>query len=279
MDFALIDNALVEIADWGRARQIANGLEVKRLHQRLDDEMARRFCPIHREFGVAYHWSVDQCEYATDIVFRRQADLAAIYGNLTRTAIHTVKPDSIATFLGRKLSTEYEGEVGNRFNSRIEGTRIKHTIGPVSLKLYCPPCGKSWKPPTAAIWSSCPPSRIGATAATNSTSSHGPYKTEAGPTPDSTCSMPVMKPCSAPSHEASSTSAACRTKSCADSYPTKTAGRYPDCSSASVFTASPKRVGHSYKYYLTKFGGAVITTGLKLRELLIIPELALGSAA
>jgi hypothetical protein len=48
---------------------------------------------------------VDQCEYATDIVFSRQADLQSIYGNLVRTAIHTVKPDNVATFLGRKLST------------------------------------------------------------------------------------------------------------------------------------------------------------------------------
>jgi hypothetical protein len=76
------------------------------------------------------------CEYATDVVFKRQADLAVIYGNLTRTAIHTVKPDNIATFLGKKLNPQFEGEVGNRYNIRIEGTRIKHTMGPVSLKLY-----------------------------------------------------------------------------------------------------------------------------------------------
>ena len=62
--------------------------------------------------------------------------MAAIYGNLTQTAIHTVKPDNIATFLGRKLHAQFEGEAGNRFNIRIEGTRIKHTMGPVSLKLY-----------------------------------------------------------------------------------------------------------------------------------------------
>ena len=79
---------------------------------------------------------MEQCEYATDIVFRKQADLQAIYENLARTAIHTVKPDNIATFLGRKLSTQFEGEVGNRFNIRIEGTRIKHTMGPVATKLY-----------------------------------------------------------------------------------------------------------------------------------------------
>ena len=71
--------------------------------------MARTYCPIHRDFGTQYHWRVDQCEYATDVVFQRQADLAAIYGNLTRTAIHTVKPDNIATLLGRKLNAQFEG--------------------------------------------------------------------------------------------------------------------------------------------------------------------------
>jgi hypothetical protein len=39
-----------------------------------------------------------------------------------------------------------------------------------------------------------------------------------------------------------------------------------------------KKVGHTYKYYLTRFGKAVITTGLKLRELVIIPQLALRIA-
>ena len=50
--------------------------------------------------------------------------------------IHTVKPDNIATFLGRKLNGNYQDEMGNRFNTRIEGTRIKHTMGPVSIKMY-----------------------------------------------------------------------------------------------------------------------------------------------
>src|ERR1019366_8770777 len=133
--YRMLDNAFVEIDDWAQAQRIADGWQAKRIHGKLD-ELAKRFCPIFRDFGVAYHWSLDQCEYATDIVFRRQAELQAIYGNLTRTAIHTVKPDNIATFLGKKLVPQFQGEMGNRFNIRIEGTRIKHTMGPVSLKLY-----------------------------------------------------------------------------------------------------------------------------------------------
>ena len=135
IDYRLLDNAFVQMGDWERAQHIVNGWEAKRIHRKLD-EFAKTYCPIFRAFGVEYHWSVDQCEYATDIVFRKQADVAAIYDNLARTAIHAVKPDNIATFLGRKLNAQYEGEMGNRFNIRIEGTRIKHTMGPVSLKLY-----------------------------------------------------------------------------------------------------------------------------------------------
>ncbi len=135
IDYRMADNAFAHIADWQRAQRISDGWEAKRIHARLN-ELARLCCPIYRDFATGYHWSVDQCEYATDIVFRQQADLQAIYENLARTAVHTVKPDNIATFLGRKLSTRYEGEMGNRFNIRIEGTRIKHTMGPVSIKLY-----------------------------------------------------------------------------------------------------------------------------------------------
>ena len=129
------DNAFVEIGDWQQAQPIADDWRGKRIHRKLD-EFAQRFCPIFRQLGLHYHWSIDPCEYATDIVFRRQADLAAIYENLTRTAIHSVKPDHIATFLGKKLHGNYQDDMGNRFNIRIQGTRIKHTMGPVSIQLY-----------------------------------------------------------------------------------------------------------------------------------------------
>jgi hypothetical protein len=75
-------------------------------------------------------------EYATDIVFKKQADLHALYEPLIRTAIHSVKPEHIASFLGNKLTLKYQGEIGNNFNTRILGTRIKHQMGAVAIKLY-----------------------------------------------------------------------------------------------------------------------------------------------
>ncbi len=135
LDYRALDNAFSRIADFQQAQKLADEFGVQRLHRKLDS-FADRYCPVVKQCGLAYHWSLDQVEFATDIVFRQQSDLQAIYERLTRTAIHTVKPDNIATFLGRKLNGNYQDEMGNRFNTRLEGTRIKHTMGPVSIKMY-----------------------------------------------------------------------------------------------------------------------------------------------
>lgn len=133
--FQLLDNAFVEIDGWAQAQRTVDEWKPERLHRRLD-EFAQRYCPILKQVEATYHWSLDVVEYATDIVFRRQADLQAIYGHLIRTAIHTVKPDDIATFLGRKLHGKYQGEMGNRYNVRLEGTRVRHSMGKTTLKMY-----------------------------------------------------------------------------------------------------------------------------------------------
>jgi hypothetical protein len=133
--FARMDNALVACADCEAAQRHADAFPVERLHRILDGA-ALRFCPAMRHFPHQYHWSIMQAEYATDIIFRRQHDLKPLYEALVRTAIHAVKPDNVATFLGRKLHPNYEDELGNNFHTRIEGTRIKHHMGPASIKMY-----------------------------------------------------------------------------------------------------------------------------------------------
>jgi DNA-binding MarR family transcriptional regulator len=131
----MIDNAFVQIEDWSKAQQISDNLKVERLHDRLD-EFAGRFCPVHKEFNQRYHWSIMQCEYATDIVFKKQKELKPIYEELIACAIHTVKPENIVTFLGKKMHGKYKGELGNQYHVRIEGSRIKHNMGKASIKMY-----------------------------------------------------------------------------------------------------------------------------------------------
>jgi hypothetical protein len=133
--YTLIDNAFIDIADFAAAQKISDELSIKPLHDALD-RFAKQYCPVVASFEMTYHWSIMQIEYATDIIFKRLEDLQAIYGALTRTAIHAVKPDHVATFLGRKLTCAYQGELGNDFNTRIQGTRIRHHMGRASIKMY-----------------------------------------------------------------------------------------------------------------------------------------------
>lgn len=109
IEYTLVDNPFTSIANWERAQSLTDSLRIETLHRQLD-AFASRFCRIHRSFGMNYHWTVDECEYATDVVFRKQADLQPLYENLSRTAVYTVKPDDIATFLGRRLDFCYEAK-------------------------------------------------------------------------------------------------------------------------------------------------------------------------
>lgn len=133
--YTLSDNAFIDIDDFIRAQQLADDLRVQELHELLDS-FSEIFCPIHDIFKEHYHWSIMQAEYATDIVFKNQTTLQPLYDELIKTAIHTVKPDNIATFLGRKLVPQYQDEMGNRYDIRLHGSRIKHTMGNASIKMY-----------------------------------------------------------------------------------------------------------------------------------------------
>lgn len=130
-----LDNAFVHIEEFERAQELADTLRIEFLHRRLN-RFARTYCPVVRKFPSGYHWSLMQVEYATDILFHRQADLQPIYETIARTAVLAVKASDIATFLGRKLTGQYQDELGNDFQTRIQGTRIRHHMGRVAIKMY-----------------------------------------------------------------------------------------------------------------------------------------------
>jgi len=135
LGYTLLDNAFVHMENPEAAQKLADAIRPDRLHHRLD-QAVQTYCPIVRHFSSGYHWSVMQIEYATDIVFQRQQDLRPIYDELVRTAIHAVKPDQVATFLGRKRTEGFQDELGNDFHTRLQGARIKHFMGDAAIKMY-----------------------------------------------------------------------------------------------------------------------------------------------
>jgi hypothetical protein len=109
--------------------------------QRLLDALARTLNPVHRQifkpWPMSYYWSTYQSEWATDLLFRDAASLAAIYPALVRHAmLHFHSPD-VMRFLGRKgLHGGFQGELTSRFNRRPEGVRVKHWAAGNSIKMY-----------------------------------------------------------------------------------------------------------------------------------------------
>jgi hypothetical protein len=133
--FTKNDNLFIDIGDFSIAQELSDSFSPQELHAFLD-HCAQAYCPVFKELSAQYRWSIMQAEYATDIVFTSKETLHSLYDHISRTAAVAVKADNIATFLGRKLHANYQDEMGNHFNTRIEGTRIRHCMGPASIKAY-----------------------------------------------------------------------------------------------------------------------------------------------
>jgi hypothetical protein len=130
-----IENAFTYIEDYKRAQELSDKIRVEDIHEVLDIFM-EKYCPLPKEWNLKWHYTISQVEYAMDIIFKEQDELKPIYDNIVKTAMHTVTPENIATFLGKRLTVKFEGEMGSRYNERVLGTRIKHQMGELSVKIY-----------------------------------------------------------------------------------------------------------------------------------------------
>jgi hypothetical protein len=140
------DNAFTSIADFARAQAFLDQqLQVE--WPLMLDELRRRFHPTHAEvlvgaFPQNYYWSVDQSEWATDVVFRSPEALAALDPRLVHHGITTFSSRDVLRFLQQKVPAQggvhgkFAGEVVSDLKQRPEGVRIKHRSGANSLKLY-----------------------------------------------------------------------------------------------------------------------------------------------
>ena len=126
--YEMQDNAFISISDFEAAAQLSEDfIDLRKLHRKLDTIVAD-YCPALSVFQKGVHWSIMQIEYALDIVFKSAESFAPLYENLVRTAIHAVKPENVATFLGRKLDGRNTQEIGGDLKTQIQGTRIKHFV-------------------------------------------------------------------------------------------------------------------------------------------------------
>lgn len=133
------DNCFPRIDNLPRAQRIMDRFSVLDWPCHLE-AVARRLNPLHaeifRHYPVDYYWTVHQSEWASDVMFKDAASLAAIYPGLVRHAMTCLSSADIMRFLGRRVRDTFPGEIVSDFKDRPEGVRVKHRIDANSLKLY-----------------------------------------------------------------------------------------------------------------------------------------------
>lgn len=95
---------------------------------------------IGDKYEINYYWSIDQSEFATDILFANRGALGQLYPGLLRQGIETFASPDVMRFLGRRvdkgITPRFSGEVISDLRARHEGVRIKHRVNDNSVKMY-----------------------------------------------------------------------------------------------------------------------------------------------
>ena len=131
------DNCFTHIDDLPRAQRLFHN-QLRKNWPRLLDALRRSVHPTHRQITakcpIDYYWSVDESEWATDLMFRSREDLDALYPRLVRHGMRTFGSQDVLRFLGRKFPGS--SEVNSDLRRRTEGVRLKHRVNGNSIKMY-----------------------------------------------------------------------------------------------------------------------------------------------
>jgi len=113
--YTAYDNSLTSVSDIVKAQQLADKL-VQKKWDRFLNTFAQKLNPhlsqIQKVYqGRTYHWSLHQCEYASDVLFKERNKLEALYQPLVQYATYFKGGQDIYTFFGRNLHANSTKEV------------------------------------------------------------------------------------------------------------------------------------------------------------------------
>ena len=141
IEFTSFDNSVTWVEDFERAQHIADKFIEKKWYATFDNFAAKinSFLPRIKEIfnGHAYQWYVEQCEYATDIMFKEREQLALLMPKFIEYASLCQMGDDVFTFFGRTVHGLCKGEaVSDRKHFFGQGFRVKFKLDRNSIKLY-----------------------------------------------------------------------------------------------------------------------------------------------
>lgn len=139
IEYRRADNCFLALDDVDRAQAIMDRMVTlpwRRVLDRLVSTMNPVLDLIAKQARGNYRWSLHQCEFATDVMFKSPAALAELYPSLARFAITDLGSKDTMRYLGKPLVATYRGEVVANYKHRLEGICVRHAAGGNSIKMY-----------------------------------------------------------------------------------------------------------------------------------------------
>jgi hypothetical protein len=93
-------------------------------------------------YPMKYFWTCQDSEWATDLVFRKSEQLRRLVPQLLHLGVVSLSSPDVLRFMGKKVTRQGNAAGGLKLplstdlKIRGNGARIKHRLGPNSIKLY-----------------------------------------------------------------------------------------------------------------------------------------------
>jgi hypothetical protein len=141
------DNCFLALADPARAQALADSQHQAPWRELLEGLLAQAH-PLRQEIlkpfpNLVYYWSVTQSEYATDLLFAHQHDLARLYPSFVMHGLLSFRSPDVMRFLGHPIPRKsgsvhgrFRGQVRSDVLTRHEGVCLKHLAGFDGQKAY-----------------------------------------------------------------------------------------------------------------------------------------------
>jgi len=134
------DNRFTWLEDFAATQSLADA-QLRTDWVELCEQLRRLYHPVHQKIvqpfkGFSYYWTAPQTEFASDVLFRDQQVLERLFPRLILHGMLNLGCEQVMRFLGKKLNSQFGGEVVSDVRRGPEGVRLKHWVNQNSIKLY-----------------------------------------------------------------------------------------------------------------------------------------------
>jgi len=100
------------------------------------------FAQLCQQYPMEYYWTCADSEWAMDLIFRDEQQLRRLYPQLVHLGMTGFSSPDVLRFMGKRVRPDgttvgvHELPISSDLKVRPNGVRIKHRLGPNSIKLY-----------------------------------------------------------------------------------------------------------------------------------------------